>query len=1526
MNRWLPALLAVVIAASGLTLSVTRDDGADKRARVPGIVTPGERSASGRARTGRTFLSDPSESPLDPEPLDGPAQAGSRKADPDTIVVNFLDGVSEAEMERAVRAAGATPHTVLPELGTVVASVEPSEREDVVAKLERDETVSSVEPNRLRYVMKDPNDEGYLDQGHLFVSRLPVAWELTQGSAGLDIAILDTGVDLDHPDLNDRIVAGRDVVNDDDAAVDDEGHGTMVAGIAAAETNNTTGVAGVAWNARIMPVKVLAGDGSGTDGDVAEGIVWAAEHGAEVINLSLGGPGSSTLLQNAVTYAIAQGVVVVAAAGNESTSEPSYPAAIPNVVAVGATDYAGEAAPFTNFGPWVDLTAPGVEIVSTAMGAGENYAIGDGTSFSSPIVAGVALLVKAKNPTWTPAQIASKLMSSASDRGPHGIDDTYGRGLLDAYGAVGGRTAASPPRVNDSTYEPNDVPDRAKPVQATGGDVTPLGALTPEGDVDWFYVDVSAAGSITFRLHWGMPSGALNFQPVIAAFTADGRLLDEVLHSTLVGTEELHLPVSAPGRYYFRISNSSPTRGPSYSASVTVSSDPMGFGAAQTHTTGSKPESVAIADVTGDGRNDVLLATGFSNDPSTDYRLHVFPQLADGSLGASTMHETNEGSLVTTGDLDADGDTDVIVGNHRGLDLYHQVDGALVGPTLVGENVAGGYADIADLTGDGVVDIFTQGPSAGNRSAVLTRQGEAWTPSITDLPRVHDPDIRDMTGDGRPDVVGLSSHSPTYGNSVRVLVREQDSTFTFHDYQGTINGYPFWDTGVGEFTGDSRPDVIAGINKVTPTVLNLFAQNAGGSLDAPSERSTRQGPQDVFVTDIDDNGREDIVVLHSADRLGVYRQTAAGQLGDEQLYLTPNGSSYSHDALAVGDVDGDGLADVVIANPEKGLVVLKQTRTVPTAGERLWVRSVSPSDFAKGVAATTRPTATFARVIDQSSVTSTTARLLDGKTGSVVPATVSYDSAARRITLAPTQSLKAGNAYLIDVRNLRDVDGATMAEPLRSRFTVSAPSASLTRADVNGDGYEDLIVGAPTEDLSSKTDAGAVHVMYGSATGVKTSGSQWWTQDTANVPDTAEVGDQFGAVIATGDVNSDGYDDVAVGAPGENVGSIVDAGLVHLFLGSSSGLRASGSQVWTQNSSGIPDNAETSDKFGTALAFGDFDNVAGADLAVSSPGETVDSLSRAGAVHVLSGRSNGLTSSGVLLWTQQNIDGYAAAGNAFGSALAAGDFDGDTHDDLAVGAPFEDITASDQGSVTLMRGTVLGLRPAFGVISEVLTGTPAVAGERFGAALTAEDFGGMGSIDGYDELVIGAPGAASGAGRVDVLFSDWMGLGFAIGSAQQTGNGNTPKAGDGFGNALASARVQASLPAWLAIGAPGEDIGSATDAGVVHLTNPSSWLPSPPSIPAPYSQNTPKVPDDAQIGDRFGSAVRVLDVDRDGAPDLVVGSPTESFGSITSAGAVHVLRRAQSSTSIIPVLITQGKDGVPESAQSGDRFGAALGG
>jgi hypothetical protein len=226
--------------------------------------------------------------------------------------------------------------------------------------------------------------------------------------------------------------------------------------------------------------------------------------------------------------------------------------------------------------------------------------------------------------------------------------------------------------------------------------------------------------------------------------------------------------------------------------------------------------------------------------------------------------------------------------------------------------------------------------------------------------------------------------------------------------------------------------------------------------------------------------------------------------------------------------------------------------------------------------------------------------------------------------------------------------------------------------DFNGDGFADLAVGVPFEDVGRKEDAGAVNVLYGSATGLVAAGNQYWSQDSPGLGDVAEPSDQFGFATTAGDFNGDGFSDLAVGAPLEDRPE--DSGLVNVIYGSTSGLTATGSQVWTQNSSGIPDSREPGDKFGRALVAGDFNHDGVSDLAVGVPYERVGQRPQAGAVNVIYGSPTGLTSAGARLWHQNRsgIKDSADTGDLFGYALSASDFNGDTFADLAVGIPGED--------------------------------------------------------------------------------------------------------------------------------------------------------------------------------------------------------------------------------------------------------------
>ena len=269
-----------------------------------------------------------------------------------------------------------------------------------------------------------PNDPLWRDSWSLGKVNVAGAWSVTTGAAETIVAVLDTGADLGHPDLQGSFVPGYDTVNEDADPSDDHGHGTMVAGVVAARANNGIGVAGACWRCSVMPVKVIAANGLGSAADIAEGILWAAAHGARVINMSftLNAPDES--IGAAVEQARAQGVVLVAAAGNTGTADLTYPAAYPGVVSVAGTDPADVRYGWSTYGSWVRLAAPGCNM-TTAQGA----AYGDfcGTSSAAAFVSGLAGLARSFAGQLPADAIAAALSTNAAP-----VGDIVSTGRVDA--------------------------------------------------------------------------------------------------------------------------------------------------------------------------------------------------------------------------------------------------------------------------------------------------------------------------------------------------------------------------------------------------------------------------------------------------------------------------------------------------------------------------------------------------------------------------------------------------------------------------------------------------------------------------------------------------------------------------------------------------------------------------------------------------------------------------------------------------------------------------------------------------------------------------------------------------------------------------------------------------------------------------------------------------------------------------------------------------------------------------------------
>jgi FG-GAP repeat len=502
-----------------------------------------------------------------------------------------------------------------------------------------------------------------------------------------------------------------------------------------------------------------------------------------------------------------------------------------------------------------------------------------------------------------------------------------------------------------------------------------------------------------------------------------------------------------------------------------------------------------------------------------------------------------------------------------------------------------------------------------------------------------------------------------------------------------------------------------------------------------------------------------------------------------------------------------------------------------------------------------------------------------------------------------------------------------------SATTRTAAAAGNLQADFNHDGFADLAIGAPFEDLGGLADAGAVNVVYGTSTGLAGTGSQVFTQDSPGVAGRAEVEDLFGLALATGDFNHDGFADLAVGVPQEALGAIRGAGAVNVLYGGSAGLTGVGSQLFTQDSPGIGTTAESFEFFGEELASGDFNDDGVDDLVVGVPFESVGGAFDAGAVNVLYGTSTGLTGTGSQLFTQNSpgVAGAAEQSDLFGFALAAGDFNHDGIDDLAVGAPGESVNGVfSAGAVNVLPGSAAKLT---GTGSQQFTqdspgvGSTAEDEDSFGDVLAAGDF----NHDGFADLAVGVPfedvATITLAGAVNVLYGSaglLTGTGSQLFTQDSPGIGGTAEQDDHFGFTLAAGDFNNDGFADLAVGAPFEAVGRVQVAGAVNVL-PGSAAKLTGTGSQVFTQDSPGIGGTAEENDIFGGSLAASDFDHDGFADLAVGVPGESVGTDQGAGAVNVLYGSASLlTGTGSQVFTQDSPGIGGTAEQGDDFAGAL--
>jgi subtilisin family serine protease len=339
--------------------------------------------------------------------------AGEPRYDPKRLAITFKPGTEPGVIKALLRKAGVGLEQAIPQIRSYMVAVDPARRAAALARLRASPAVASAGREILVAALDTvPSNPYWPQQWGLRLAGFPKAWDLNASGGGspIVVAVVDTGVDPAQPGLRGALVPGYDFVNSTSSVGDDQGHGTAVAAIIAARGNTQEGIAGVCWSCLIMPIKVLDESGSGDDSVIAAGIVWAADHQARVINLSLGGPGVTTDLSDAIAYALDKGALVIAAAGNNGSSVPFYPAADPHAISVAATTATDQPYPWSDFGAWVNLAAPGCNLAPILQGGYGSFC---GTSSATPLVSGLAALALSANPGASPAEIRQALEQPA---------------------------------------------------------------------------------------------------------------------------------------------------------------------------------------------------------------------------------------------------------------------------------------------------------------------------------------------------------------------------------------------------------------------------------------------------------------------------------------------------------------------------------------------------------------------------------------------------------------------------------------------------------------------------------------------------------------------------------------------------------------------------------------------------------------------------------------------------------------------------------------------------------------------------------------------------------------------------------------------------------------------------------------------------------------------------------------------------------------------------------------------------------
>lgn len=403
------------------------------------------------------------------------------------ILVKVIEGKNFSATNLGVTLL--STNTVMKEHNYVLVRIpEVDDFSEKLKEIKEDPSVAFAEPDYIRENSYVPADPGFKDQWYLNQIDMSKAWEVEKGSTEIQVAVLDTGVNAEHPDLSGRLLPGYDFVNNDKDPSDDNGHGTFVSGIIAANANGK-GIVGIDLNVKILPVKVSNSSGKLSTENIAKGIYYAINQGADIINMSFGSDQPSVVEEEAIWEAYNAGIVLVAAAGNETTSEFSYPASYTPVISVAATGEHDSIADFSNYGQFIDISAPGEQIFSTLSTGG--YGTSAGTSFSTPIISGLASLLKASHPNWSNDQIEWALEAGSDSLDQAEWNQYSGYGRVNAYNAL---TMDLPSWEEDSS-------NKRSQASTLSNDHSQQDKIDFPMDEDWFRIKVDQNSTVTVTIN-----------------------------------------------------------------------------------------------------------------------------------------------------------------------------------------------------------------------------------------------------------------------------------------------------------------------------------------------------------------------------------------------------------------------------------------------------------------------------------------------------------------------------------------------------------------------------------------------------------------------------------------------------------------------------------------------------------------------------------------------------------------------------------------------------------------------------------------------------------------------------------------------------------------------------------------------------------------------------------------------------------------------------------------------------------------